>query len=152
MGKYANKIRQMDKDGFGIEAIAAAVEMDEADDTPRAAHEFELWYRFYPHKVGKADAAKAFKAARRLADLDTLIEGVRRYVNAKRPDAPYCNPGTWLRQQRWLDQPATVAPQLRGFDQVKAELQQEFANGYGGEKGGDLQDVRELPRLGGQRH
>ena len=68
--------------------------------------EFERWYQNYPHKVGKLEAYRAFQKARQKADLQTLIEGVEHYKRTKPPDQKYCNPATWLNQERWLDQPA----------------------------------------------
>jgi hypothetical protein len=153
MGKIADLIRQMHNDGMPMAAIIAAVEAAEDGDAKRAAKEFSVWYDLYPHKVGRADALKAFTAARKVADLDMLIEGVRAYVETKRPDTPWCNPGTWLRQQRWLDRPAAPpTPAPRGIDRVRAELQQEIHDaGYGGQEGSDSGHVQRfslLPREG----
>lgn len=67
-----------------------------------------VFWPMYPHKVGKPDAAKKFTAARKLASLETIIDGLARYV-AKTDDRPWCNPATWLHQQRWADEPASVA-------------------------------------------
>lgn len=72
----------------------------------KAEFESELW-PIYPHKVGKPVALQAFVKARSRADLETIIAGLRRYV-AKTDDRPWCNPSTWLNQDRWNDMPATV--------------------------------------------
>lgn len=72
---------------------------------------FAEWYAAYPHKVGKAAAEKAYVAARRKVDQRTLLDAVSRYIRDKPPDRSYCNPATWLNQERWLDQPA---PQSAG--------------------------------------
>jgi hypothetical protein len=72
--------------------------------------EFELWWDAYPHKVGKRDAMTAFSnALLRGATLEALLSGVREYRSAKPPDRQWCNPATWLNQDRYLDQPAPVA-------------------------------------------
>jgi hypothetical protein len=71
---------------------------------------FDLFWSQYPHKVGRPEAVKAFVKARNRVDLDTLMAGLCRYVS-KTDDRPWCNPSTWLNQDRWADQPA---PNQRG--------------------------------------
>lgn len=75
---------------------------------------FEVWYSGYPHKVGRGAAERAFDAARRAhrPTFAELIAGRDRYIRSKPPDRPWCNPATWLNQQRWLDEPETT-PTLR---------------------------------------
>lgn len=84
-------------------------ESDARDAKPPLDAEFADWYAGYPHKVGKAAALKAFRSARRKADMPVLQAGVARYIREKPPDRPWCNPATWLNQERWNDQPAVEA-------------------------------------------
>lgn len=74
---------------------------------------FEDWYGKYPRKVGRAQACKAFKAALKKANLETLTAGLERYraeVAGKEPGF-IAHPATWLNGERWLDEPGTnVAP------------------------------------------
>ena len=70
--------------------------------------DFEPWYATYPHKVQRGAAERAFLNARKLAGLDDLIDGVRRYVESKPPDRQWLNPASWLNSKAWLDAPATV--------------------------------------------
>ena len=70
--------------------------------------DFEEWYGRYPHKVGKGAAVKAYRGARGKVDQATLLDGLKRYIAGKPPDRPWCNPATWLNQDRWLDQPAAT--------------------------------------------
>ena len=92
--------------------------------------EFEQWYGGYPHKVGKAAARKSFFAARSSGvELETLIRARDRYIGTKPPDRPWCNPATWLNQERWLDEPAQVdlraaarPPPAHGFAGVARTL------------------------------
>ena len=79
---------------------------------------FDEWWISYPHKVGKAAAKKAFRQAVALASIDELRIGVQRYIDTKPPDRPWCNPATWLNQERWKDEPAEVQ---NGQDDWKAE-------------------------------
>ena len=67
--------------------------------------DFASWYKHYPKKVGKGDALKAFKTARKKTDLDTLIAATKKYAAAVKDSEPRFikNPGPWLRDERWLD-------------------------------------------------
>jgi hypothetical protein len=77
------------------------------------ASEFDRFWADFPNKVGKRDAARAFVGARQRADFETILAGVRRY-SAKTDDRPWCNPATFLNQDRWADAPAApVAAQPR---------------------------------------
>ncbi|WP_129415928.1 hypothetical protein [Mesorhizobium sp. Pch-S] len=66
---------------------------------------FDAFWSIYPNRVGKRDAEKAFLKAIKRADLETILTGLRGYV-AKTDDRPWCNPATWLNQDRWDDAPA----------------------------------------------
>lgn len=69
--------------------------------------DFEAWYLAYPRKRGKGQALKAYKAARKKTDAETLLVAVevqRPTLIAKGPDfVPY--PATWLNGERWEDEP-----------------------------------------------
>jgi hypothetical protein len=89
--------------------------------------EFEVWWADYPHKVGKADAQKAFATAlKEGAALEELVEGVKRYEASKPPDRPWCNPATFIRQKRWLDEPAKILP----FTGARNERRNPFAEAF----------------------
>lgn len=68
---------------------------------------FDDFWAIYPNKVGKRDAEKAFVKASSRADIPTMMAGLRLYV-AKTDDRPWCNPATWLNQDRWTDAPAAA--------------------------------------------
>jgi uncharacterized protein YdaU (DUF1376 family) len=74
------------------------------------AGEFEKFWEIYPNKVGRRKALLAFEAARKRADLEPILIGLRRYAE-KTDDRPWCNPATWLHGDRWEDDPA--APPVR---------------------------------------
>lgn len=76
--------------------------------------EFAEWWKGYPHKVGKPAAKLKFSIARRSASQADLLAGVQRYVSTKPADRPWCNPATWLHQERWTDEPAEVAERING--------------------------------------
>lgn len=77
----------------------------EEKDARDARSPFSEFWAIYPHKVGKRDAEAAFLKALTRADLATILDGVRRYA-AKTDDRPWCNPATFLNQDRWTDMPA----------------------------------------------
>ncbi|WP_244426611.1 YdaU family protein [Sinorhizobium sojae] len=127
---------------------------------PNFKAEFEShFWPIYPNKVGKPKALEAFIKARSKADLETIMAGLRRYV-AKTDDRPWCNPATWLNQERWGDAPAMVprgqppprepdladlfnerARQLRDFDDDGRTIE-------GSYHGGDLDRSRQaLPGI-----
>ena len=71
--------------------------------------DFDRFWAMFPNKVGKRDAEKAFAKATQRASLEAILGGLIRYA-AKTDDRPWCNPATFLNQNRWEDQPAP-APQ-----------------------------------------
>lgn len=108
----------------------------------------EFWSA-YPHKVGKADAVKAFKRATGRVDRETMMAGLRRYI-AKTDDRPWCNPSTWLNQDRWSDQPAAQPqrsrqPRPRSASDFGHELLQEIENGRSNENSIGHSAARLLP-------
>lgn len=94
-------------------------------------HWWREFWELYPNKVGKADAEKAFKKALNRVDQLTMMQGLRRYV-AKTDDRPWCNPSTWLNQDRWADQPAQQgqrSPPRSARPQSAAELLNQMIEG-----------------------
>jgi len=73
------------------------------------AREFAEFWSLFPNKVGKRDAEKVFASALQRASFEAIMTGLRRYV-AKTDDRPWCNPATFLNQDRWADQPAAPVP------------------------------------------
>lgn len=70
----------------------------------------DQFWRLYPNKVGKADALSALDKTRRGGiPFSVVMEGLQKYCS-KTDDRPWCNPGTWVRQERWHDQPAPAVP------------------------------------------
>jgi hypothetical protein len=72
-----------------------------------AEREFAEWYESYPRKRGKGQALKAYKAARKKTDAETLLLTLKRQIPALTAKgiefAPY--PATWLNGERWDDEP-----------------------------------------------
>lgn len=129
-------------------------EQEERNARKRASpdSEFDAFWSKYPHKVGKPVAKAKFVAARKRASIDAIMAGLERYV-AKTDDRPWCNPATWLHQDRWADQPATVIPLARGspsklapvdhFRNLASELNGQDRSDRG--VGGNWDDAPRLP-------
>lgn len=82
--------------------------------------DFEKFWRAYPSKVGKADAAKKFQKAIKIIPFDSLISAVERYCKSKRVlDGFVCNPATWLHQERWNDMEVKTGNLFEEKDQVQ---------------------------------
>ena len=123
----------------------------QADQSRRPVQgEFDrVFWPAYPHKVGKHAAASAWAKVCRRDDvwLDAITRALRRYVEAKPPDRPWCNPATWLNQGRWTDEPSDDPEPSRqdraysaggsngsgAHDRMRAGLAKAF--GLGGERG-----------------
>lgn len=78
---------------------------------------FEAWWKAYPNKVGKREAAKSYaKALKRVRGPDPpaeLLSGVARAKGSRRWLEGFVpNPATWLNQDRWLDEEPANRPQL----------------------------------------
>lgn len=77
-------------------------------DTAPLALEFdETFWPAYPLKRGKADALKAFLAARKRASLEIIIAGVRRYASERAGEDPKFTKHAqgWLSGDHWTDEP-----------------------------------------------
>ena len=95
----------------------AHVKMENFDASRWPRDYREKFWAKYPHKVGKAAAlAKLERAAKTgRVTFENLMAGLDRYVH-KTDDRPWCNPATWIHQDRWLDQPAAPAERNGAHD------------------------------------
>lgn len=67
-----------------------------------------FWAR-YPNRVGRPKAlAKLDLARKRGVSWQALMSGLDRYIRDKPADRAWLNPETFLNQERWADQPASV--------------------------------------------
>lgn len=74
---------------------------------PDFESEFEQqFWPAYPRRVGKGQALKAFRAARKQNDLEPIMAGVRRYASSRQGENPEFtkHASTWLNGQCWLDE------------------------------------------------
>lgn len=67
--------------------------------------DFEVWYAAYPRHVGKGAARKAYRAARKKADAETLLAGAGKasVEFAGRQSQFIPHPASWLNGERWAD-------------------------------------------------
>lgn len=74
----------------------------------KSMNEFEEWWIRYPKKQSKKPALKAFIKARKTTSLETLHEGLTRYIESVAGKDPQfiALAGTWLNSERWNDEPA----------------------------------------------
>ncbi len=113
---------------------------------------FDRFWQVYPNKVGKADARKAFSKALTRTSAEEMAAGLHRYV-AKTDDRPWCNPATWLNQDRWGDRPAEVARgSPRGETAVERQVRElkgkiEDDYGFGRKESSGFGDADGLPLL-----
>jgi len=89
--------------------LEARSKIEKKDDLKKVVkeNEFDDWWSLVPRKVGKGDARKAFKAARKKTDAETLKAGIIRYARevAGKDDEFIAHPAKWLNGERWLDEP-----------------------------------------------
>ena len=108
-----------------VRAAANSESLKSSKANAESIAEFEAWYGAYPHKVGKAAARTAYVNARsRGATAGDLTTGLFRYKADKPPDRQWCNPATWLNQDRHQDQPAPAPP-------VSFNSQNQMRQGHG---------------------
>lgn len=90
------------------------------------AEEFENWYACYPRKTARGAAEKAFRTARKTADLETLVNAAWKYAKqVQGKDPQYIkHPASWLNGKCWLDEspPDPNAVRYVGFEVPAEEL------------------------------
>lgn len=68
--------------------------------------EFDMFWKTYPLKVGKAAAKRAWSKAIKEAPLEEIIQGAFRYANdPNRHPSFTAHAATWLNAGRWTDEP-----------------------------------------------
>lgn len=78
---------------------------------PRGAtmidQDFEAWWKECPRKIAKGAGLRAYRTARKSAEVVELLDGIRAYAASRAgEDAQFTtHPATWLNGKRWLDQP-----------------------------------------------
>ena len=88
-----------------------------------AQTEFDLFWKFYPLKVGKAAAKRAYEKARRTTSTKIILDGALRYAKDPNRHPSYtAHASTWLNAERWNDEP--LPPRvLTAEEKAAAELE-----------------------------
>lgn len=70
---------------------------------------FDEFWRHVPRKVGKGQAVKAYRAARKKVSHDKLVSGIKAYADSVSGTDPQfvAHPATWLNGERWADEGKT---------------------------------------------
>lgn len=89
---------------------------------------FEQFWEWYPRKVGKAAARKAWDKARTKTDQQNILDGIERYrLDPNLPAKEFIpHPATWLNEGRWDDEPLP----MRGQQQRPTGSQNRLQAGY----------------------
>jgi len=94
--------------------ISCSSDADASSKRPSIDDDFAAWWEHYPRKVGKGQAIKAYRRARKLADHDTLVAAIDQQAETLtargKEFTPY--PATWLNGQRWEDAPDLDQPEV----------------------------------------
>ncbi|MDH5244831.1 MAG: hypothetical protein OEW98_00145 [Betaproteobacteria bacterium] len=83
--------------------------------------DFEAFWRAYPRRVGKGEARKVWTrlqpTAETLAAMLAAIAWQRQTDQWRRDGGQFIpHPSTWLRQERWMDEPVEALPLLTSGD------------------------------------
>jgi len=89
--------------------------MDAQAPQPTQDEMFNLFWRAYPKRTNKGDARKAWEKLRPDAELVQAIliaiAWQRQTPQWAKDDGQYIPyPGSWIRGERWLDEPVDTAP------------------------------------------
>jgi len=105
-----------ERKGKELSRVRARETADDLDD------EFEQWWEHAPRKVGKGGAKRSYRAARKKADAETLLAGIKRHAQEMRDkgtQARYIpHPATWLNHERWLDEASACAGEGDPHDEL----------------------------------
>lgn len=78
---------------------------EEKNISLEAEREFEEWYAVFPKHVGKGQARRSYRAAKRKTSSEVLLAGAHKAAAAFATSDPRFipHPATWLNGERWLD-------------------------------------------------
>ena len=99
-----------DADGESEEVGAELIPCTAEPPRPNLDDDFADWWELYPRKVGKGQAQKAYRTARKKATGPALAAAiVTQGPLLMARGSQYCpHPATWLNGERWRDEPAAL--------------------------------------------
>lgn len=93
---------------------------------------FDAFWHHYPRHTAKGEARKAWPAAVRAAgNVHTIVQGAQRFAADPNRDPAYTpHPATWLRAERWADDPLPPrGQQANGRAPARAMVRRDVASG-----------------------
>lgn len=87
---------------------------------------FLAFWSAYPKHKSRGAAWKAWQAAIKKADPESIIDAARRYAIERKGEDPTYTPhgSSWLNQERWLDEPTVKQPaEPKGFAGIRSYLE-----------------------------
>lgn len=90
---YSQSQKEEDIEGPQEEAAPDQIDQD-----------FDEWYGEYPRHVARAAALRAYRAARKKTDRETLLNAIPIYKKNKPDYADWKYPATWLNGECWKDE------------------------------------------------
>ncbi len=75
--------------------------------------QFAVFWNTYPRRIAKGAARTAFDKAIRKTTLETMLAAISDYVRHKPERIDFKHPATWLNQECWDDEWASVPTVVR---------------------------------------
>jgi hypothetical protein len=105
---YRKNLHELPENISGLTTFEPTIEpsIEPSEKTRALDAEFDVFWSAYPSKVDKVKARKTFPKARKRASLDRMLEAIE-YARQRSPmwrDNVFCNPTTWLNNERWNDE------------------------------------------------
>lgn len=98
--------------------------------------DFSLFWRAYPRRISKGAARDAFTKAIRKTTLETMLAAITDYIRFKPERIDFKHPATWLNQECWDDEWATV-PRETGRKRTFTDVAMDRFNGSASVQGND---------------
>jgi hypothetical protein len=110
--------------------IYPAAQSDSGKSDAKNDPDFAAFWNTFPRKVSPGAARVAFEKARKVASLETILDGARRYASERLNEDPKYtkHPATWLNGECWLDEPKPVhvLPAGRDDGRPMTQFEREF--------------------------
>ena len=85
--------------------IEKEIEIESNIAIAQVVSDFDVFWSFYPKKVGKDKSLQAWNKKKSKPHIDEIVDAVQRYKNSKTvKDGFICNPVTWINEGRWSDE------------------------------------------------
>jgi hypothetical protein len=101
-----SKINKVQNASMALADCAKDARPETEAEAEKNIDQFDEFWDAYPKKVGKGQAVKAYKSALKKTDHDTIMLGLKEYLNFIKGKDPafIAHPSTWLNGERWGDE------------------------------------------------